>query len=53
MREKQLNIRLNPEEAKRVARLAKHYGLNASGLIRMLLKNEERNVLSVKKKASK
>jgi predicted DNA binding CopG/RHH family protein len=46
MREKQLNIRLSEEEADRVAFLTDHHGVNAAALLRMLLKKEERLVLS-------
>ena len=40
-REKLFNMRLSEEEAARLERLAAHYGLNAAGVIRMLLKREE------------
>jgi hypothetical protein len=35
-----LNMRVNDEEYERLARLAEHYGLNVSGVIRMLAKRE-------------
>jgi transposase-like protein len=38
MREKQLNIRLSPDEAARVDALASHYGLNPANLMRFLIK---------------
>jgi len=38
MRERQLNIRLSEEEAARLERVANHYGLNAAGVLRMLVK---------------
>lgn len=41
MRVKQLNIRLSDEEAERLERVAKHYGLNAAGVIRFLLKRAD------------
>lgn len=41
MRAKQLNIRLSDEEADRLERVARHYGLNAAGVIRFLLKRED------------
>ena len=41
MREKQLNIRLSPEEAERMEWVSNHYGLNGAQLFRMLLKREE------------
>ena len=40
MRERQLNIRLSDQEAARLDRVAEHYGLNAAGVIRMLVKRE-------------
>lgn len=40
-RERLFNIRLSEEEAARLDRLASHYGLNAAGVIRMLLKRED------------
>ena len=40
-RERQLNIRMNEEEAARFARVAAHYTLNAAQLIRMLVKRED------------
>lgn len=36
-----LTIRLSDEEEARMIRLARHYGLQASSLVRMLLKREE------------
>jgi hypothetical protein len=41
MRERMFTMRLNEEEATRLDKLATHYGLNAAGVIRMLLKREE------------
>jgi hypothetical protein len=40
MRERQLNIRLSPEEGERLDLVAKHYGLNGPGVLRMLVKRE-------------
>jgi len=40
MREKQLNVRVSPEEQERLEFLADHYGLNAAAVIRMLVKRE-------------
>lgn len=40
MRERQMNVRLSPEEAARFDAVAAHYGLNPQGLIRMLVKRE-------------
>lgn len=44
MRSKQLNIRLNDEECVRVERLAKHYDLSAPNVVRLLLKEKEREL---------
>ena len=41
MRERMFTMRLSEEEAKRLDRLAAHYGLNAAGVIRFLLKRED------------
>ena len=40
MREKVFNLRLSDEEAARLDAIATHYGLNAAGVIRMLVKRE-------------
>lgn len=40
MRETQLNIRLNDEEAARLEYVARHYGLNGPAVVRLLLKRE-------------
>ena len=40
MREKQLNIRLSPEEAERLDAVAAHYSLSAAAVLRMLVKRE-------------
>jgi predicted DNA-binding protein len=37
-REKLFNMRMSAEEWERLDALAKHYGLNAAGVIRMLVK---------------
>jgi hypothetical protein len=42
MRERMFTMRLSEDESHRLDRLAGHYGLNAAGLFRMLLKREER-----------
>lgn len=44
VREKLFNMRLSEDEAARLARLADHYGLNAAGVIRMLLKERAREL---------
>ncbi len=40
-RDRLFNMRLSEEEAGRLERIAAHYGLNAAGAIRMLLKRED------------
>ena len=40
MREKQVNVRLNPDEHDRAERVAKRYGLTIAYVVRMLLKRE-------------
>lgn len=40
MREKLFTMRMSEEESLRLETVARHYGLNAAGLIRMLLKRE-------------
>lgn len=40
MRSKSFNIRMSEEEAERMARVADHYALPVSGVIRMLIKKE-------------
>lgn len=44
MRERMFTMRLSEDESLRLDRIAGHYGLNAAGLIRMLLKKEERDL---------
>jgi len=41
VREKQVNIRLNDEEADRLEFVCRHYGLNGANLFRMFLTREE------------
>jgi uridine phosphorylase len=43
-REKQLNIRLSPEEAQRLDRIASHYGLSSAAVLRMLVKREDDSI---------
>ena len=45
VREKQLNIRLSEEESTRLERVAEHFGLNAAGVIRMLLKRADDEIM--------
>lgn len=45
-REKTFNIRFSDEEWARLEYLAAHYGLNATAVIRMLMKKEEDAVRS-------
>ncbi len=40
MREKLFTMRMSDEESSRLDAVAKHYGLNAAGVIRMLVKRE-------------
>jgi hypothetical protein len=40
-REKLFSMRLSEEESARIARLAERYGLNAPGMVRLLLKRED------------
>ncbi len=47
-REKTFNIRFSEEEWARLDFLARHYGLSAASLIRMLLKQQEENVQGVR-----
>jgi len=44
MRERQLNIRLTPEEDARFDRVAKHYGLTVPDVVRLLMKREEHDL---------
>jgi hypothetical protein len=44
MREKMFTIRMSEEETARLEGLAKHYGLTAAGVIRMLVKRDSDNV---------
>lgn len=40
MREKLFTMRMSEEESLRLDAVARHYGLNAAGVIRMLVKRE-------------
>jgi predicted DNA-binding protein len=40
MREKLFTMRMSDEESTRLDTVAKHYGLNAAGVLRMLVKRE-------------
>jgi predicted DNA-binding protein len=40
MRERQMNVRLSPEEAERLDALAERYGLSGPNVVRMLIKRE-------------
>lgn len=44
MREKQLNIRLSPEEAARLEMVADYYSLSAAAVLRMLVKREHDSI---------
>lgn len=48
MREKQLNIRLSPEEATRLEEVAEHYSLSAAAVLRMLVKREHDQISPVR-----
>lgn len=52
MREKTFNIRLSAEEWARLDSLTEFHGVTAAGLIRMLLKQEERRVAGESRAAS-
>jgi len=41
LRERIFNLRISAEEQARLERVAAHYGLNAAGVIRFLLKRED------------
>jgi hypothetical protein len=44
MREKLFTMRMSEEESSRLEIVARHYGLNAAGVIRMLIKREHDQV---------
>jgi hypothetical protein len=44
VREEQLNVRLNPDEQARFARVADHYGLSPAAMVRMLVKEKAREL---------
>jgi hypothetical protein len=44
VREKLFNMRMSVDEWDRLDRLAKHYGLNAASMIRMLVMDREREL---------
>lgn len=50
MRERQFNVRMSDEEAKRLEALARHYGLNGAGVFRMLLTLEHNRINAPKRK---
>jgi antitoxin component of RelBE/YafQ-DinJ toxin-antitoxin module len=49
MRRKSFNIRFSGDELARADALAKYYGLTVAGLIRMLIKREERRIEDAKR----
>jgi len=53
MREKQLNIRLSPEESARLEAVAEHYSLSAAAVLRMLVKREHDSLFGIEKKKPK
>lgn len=44
MRDRLFTMRMSTEEAERADRVAKHFGLNVAGVIRMLLKREDDSI---------
>jgi hypothetical protein len=44
VREKQLNVRLTPEESDRFDRVAAHFGLSPAALVRMLVIEKARQL---------
>src|SRR5687768_4818156 len=44
MRERLFTMRISEEESSRFERVAKHYGLNVAGTIRMLMKQAEARI---------
>lgn len=44
MRERLFTMRVSEEEAARFDRVAKHYGLNVAGVVRMLMKREDDSI---------
>jgi predicted DNA-binding protein len=44
MREKQTSIRLTPEEAERLALVARHHGMTGPQVIRWLIRREEQAI---------
>ena len=48
LREKLFTMRMSAEEWSRADTLAKHYGLTVAALVRMLLKESERQLVSDK-----
>jgi antitoxin component of RelBE/YafQ-DinJ toxin-antitoxin module len=51
VREQMVTIRMNDEEAERAHALAEHFGINVSGVVRMLLKEKARS-LGIEPKAA-
>ena len=52
-RDRLFNMRLSDDESARLDRIAAHYGLNAAGVIRMLLKREDDTIASKAPEAPK
>jgi len=52
MREKLFTMRMSEEESLRLETVARHYGLNAAGVIRMLIKREHDTVAREKTPAA-
>jgi uncharacterized protein (DUF1778 family) len=53
VRERQLNVRLSPEEAALLDLLAKHYGLNGANVVRTLITQAARALASSPSKPAK
>ena len=47
MREKLFTMRMSEEESLRLETVARHYGLNAAGVIRMLVKREHDSIVGL------
>lgn len=45
MREKMFTLRMNEEESTRLDAIAKHYGLNAAGVLRVLIKEKHDQIV--------
>jgi len=48
----QVNVRLNPDEAERLERLAEHYSVSAATVVRILIKQRSDELAAVEPKRS-